>query len=296
VKKPVVLSAIVAVLLLTWAGPAHPQDSAKDDTPTFYRLVPGTYVNGWPRFTIRYPKDWVEQMPSIDQQVFRAAAPNRASTPALNVGLRPSPLPLDKYGELAIPWFRNIAKDVTIVSDRASQLEDGTPAREIELQMILNGRPYNTLFLATKKGDLFVSANVGLYSGRVGKDLKAILYTLQFSPGHDEPVRVPPDVQEFLDTWCHDIVSHDVAKVMSHYSERSLDSGRTKGWLEPLWKQWIGPVTSFEVSITDFVPAKDRAHLTGFMDTYFGRQQLTDTIIKENGEWKWYGNQRNPAP
>jgi hypothetical protein len=47
-KKPMVLSAMIVLILLV-GGVFSP---AQADTPTFYRLVPGTYVNGWPRFTI----------------------------------------------------------------------------------------------------------------------------------------------------------------------------------------------------------------------------------------------------
>ena len=61
-KKLIVLSLIMAVMFLTGGSgaPARAQDPANADKPTFYHLVPGTYVNGWPRFTITYPKDWVE--------------------------------------------------------------------------------------------------------------------------------------------------------------------------------------------------------------------------------------------
>ena len=46
-KRLILVSVIMAVMLLTWGSvaPAHAQDSAKDDKPTFYHLVPGTYVN-----------------------------------------------------------------------------------------------------------------------------------------------------------------------------------------------------------------------------------------------------------
>ena len=34
--------------------------------------------------------------------------------------------------------------------------------------------------------------------------------------------------EEFLDGWCHDLVAHDLAKVMSRYSDRYRDSGLRK--------------------------------------------------------------------
>jgi len=51
------------------------------------------------------------------------------------------------------------------------------------------------------------------------------------------------------------------------------------------------------VGITDFVPAGDRAYLAGFTVTNGSKWPLYGaSIIKENGEWKWYGNQRDVAP
>jgi len=57
-KKRVFISVATTLLLLANSfSPAPAQEASKADTPTFYRLVPGTYVNGWPRFTIHYPKE-----------------------------------------------------------------------------------------------------------------------------------------------------------------------------------------------------------------------------------------------
>jgi hypothetical protein len=52
-KKPIVVSVIMALMLLVWGlfALAHAQDPAKEEKPTFYRLTPGVYVNGWPRFS-----------------------------------------------------------------------------------------------------------------------------------------------------------------------------------------------------------------------------------------------------
>ena len=86
-KKLIVLPLIMAVMFLTWSSlaPAHAQDSAKDDKPTFYHLVPGTYVNGWPRFTMTYPKDWVERPPMGVGNVFKVSPSGPSSSPRLSV-------------------------------------------------------------------------------------------------------------------------------------------------------------------------------------------------------------------
>jgi hypothetical protein len=302
-KKLIVVSVIVAVMLLTWGSivPAHAQDAAKDDKPTFYHLVPGTYVNSWPRFTVYYPKDWVERHP-MPQEIFRASAPGPVPSPAFvyspNVLNAP---PLDKWADFVASLFKNMAKDVTVASNKPSRLRDGTPAREFELRMLLNGAPFNAMGLAANKSGLCVNMGVESPTGKIGEDLKAILYSIEFQPDKDEPVRVPSDIREFLDKYSSDMVSHDLAKVMTHYSDRYLKSGTKKGDVERMVKRSIGSVLSFEVGITDFEAAGDKAYLAGFIRVNLGTGMLTAmlgeiTIIKENGEWKWYGNQREVVP
>jgi hypothetical protein len=292
-KKLIILSMIMALMLLTdsFFATAHAQETAKEEKPTFYRLTPGVYVNGYPRFTVCYPKDWVEYRPQVNI-VFLAGAPDFSERLLIDVG---HPYPLEKSADTVVNIFKNIgAKDVT-VSDKASQLKDGTPAREVEMKMILNGLPAYVFYLATKKGDM-PQVGVNLISLKViGEDRRAIAYSLQYETGKDEPVKVPPDVQEFLDSWRNALVSHDIGKVMTHYSDRYLNSGTRKGELERVWRQVIGPVTSVEVGITDFEAAGDRAYLAGFSIFNRAKFMLQDTsIIKENGEWKFYGNQRDP--
>jgi hypothetical protein len=296
VKKPVVLSAIVAVLLLTWAGPAHPQDSAKDDTPTFYRLVPGIYVNGWPRLTIQYPKDWVERRPP-HPALFRATPPGEPTEKGLVVYMYTGPAPIEKYADVVLATNRAMGIDTTLVGDKPSRLRDGTPVREIATKIVRNGLPVNSISLAAKSGDVLIHWSVMRINGEVGEDLKTVLYSLQFQPGKDEPVKVPPDIQAFLDRFCNDMVSHDVAKVMSHYSDRYLDSGNRKGEAERIWTAAVRRMNSFETGVTELVTEGERAYLAGFWISYWGKMMLMgSSIIKENGEWKWFGNQRDPAP
>jgi hypothetical protein len=297
-RKLIVLSAITAVVLLALSlfAPSHAQDPAKEEKPTFYRLTPGVYVNGWPRFTVTYPKDWIEQRPH-PQEVFRAGGPTLSAKFIVNIPF-PNPQPLDKLADLLVSGFKTIAKDVTVASDKQSRLRDGTPAREVELQMVLNGVHIYYLSIATKKDDMWIMTGVGSERERMREDWEAILYSLQFEPGKDEPVEVPPDVQEFADKVNNDIVSHDLAKVMSHYSDRFLNLGVRKGEMERLWRKNIGLITSIKGVVTDFVPTGDRAYLTGFVIinniTTFPTTETS--IIKENGEWKWYGNQRDVSP
>jgi hypothetical protein len=298
-KTPMVLSVMIAAILL--AGSAFSTASAQtpttDDTPTFYHLVPGTYVNGWPRFTITYPKDWVETA-SLAGEFFRVRSPMPSPGPTFAVSVGSSPLPLDKVADAVVPKFKGVGyKDVTIVSDKPSRLRDGTPAREVGIRFAVNGVPYSFLILATQRGDMRMSVYAAWPSGTTGEEEREAVHSLEFQQGHDEPVKVPDDVKELLDRQCRAIVAHDVGQVMAGYSDRYLHSGRKKGEMGRIWRQIIGMITSCEIGITDFVPAGDRAYVAGFMTGNFGRNPWLDTsIIKENGEWKWHGNQREAAP
>jgi hypothetical protein len=308
-KKPIVLSVIMALMLLVGSSfaPSHAQDSAKEEKPTFHRLTPGVYVNGWPRFTIHYPKDWVERRPET-VQTFRVSPPGPVGYPALLVSFGAIPLPFETLAE---SWFIKVLSlfntEVALVSDKPSRLRDGTPAREFEIRMVRNGAPLNTLNLVTKKDDLVriiaVESAVEPVTGRIGEDLKAILYSIEFEPDKDKPVKVPPDVQEFLDKHNNDVLGHDIAKVMANYSDRYINSGNRKGEVERGWRQIIGYITSSEGVITDFVAEGDRAYVAGYVilkTTGLWPSQIwpisETSIIKESGEWKWYGNQRDPAP
>jgi hypothetical protein len=280
-------------------APAQPQNLANEEKPTFYRLVPGTYVNGWPRFTIHYPRDWVERR-TPPQEIFRASVPGVPGSfrfPAFMVAVAHNPDPLEKMAATLVMVFRMMSTDVALVSDKLVRLRDGSPAQEIEIRWVRGGVPLYWFGVATKKGDTLILTGATAMNEEVGEALKAIPYSIEFDPGKDEPVKLPPDIQEFLDKHNNDLISHDVAKFMSHYSDRFLNSGDKKGEIERMWNKFIGLVTSAQVVITEFVPAGDRTYLAGIGITNLRKGMLTETsIIKENGEWKWYGNQRDPAP
>jgi hypothetical protein len=204
---------------------------------------------------------------------------------------------LEAFASAIANSLRAIATDVTVVSDKPSRLRDGSPAQEIEIHMILNGAPHHVIDVVTKKDDLWISNAVESQNGRIGEDLKGILYSIEFQPGKDERMKPPPDVQEFFDSLRNAWISHDLAKVMTHYSDRYLNSGVKKGEQERFIRPTIGLIASFEVGITDFIAEGDRAHVAGFSIRNGEKWPLYPTsIIKENGEWKWYGNQRDVSP
>jgi hypothetical protein len=299
VRKSSLLSAVAAFLVLMGSvfASSHAQPPPSPDAPAFYHLVPGAYVNGWPRFTVNYPKEWIEVKPAA-LDVFRAASPDPGSGEGFFVQVYPSPLPLEKAAEFLVGFFRNGAKEVSVVTDSASRLKDGAPAREVELKMVVNGLPLRYFRLAAKKGGMWVGAGLAARAERIREDLKIFPRSLRFEPDKDEPVKVPADVREFLDRWGGDFAAHDLAKTVSHYSDRYLSSGSRKRDVEEALRRVIGGTTSEEATITDFVPAGDTAYLAGFVvvNKTMRLPLGMTSIIKENGQWKWYGNRREVKP
>jgi hypothetical protein len=163
--------------------------------------------------------------------------------------------------------------------------------------MVVNGVPWSFFDVATRKGDVVIYTVVRSTTGTIGEDLKAIPYSMEFQPDKDNAVKVPPDVEAFFEAHMSNRLSHDLAKIMADYSDGYLNSGMRKGEMERFLRPYIGSWMSAKAVITDFVPAGDRAFYAGFVVSNFGTFQAVETsIIKENGEWKLYGNQRDFAP
>ena len=292
-RKPIVVSVIMGVTMLagSTATLSHAQTSSQADTPTFYRLVPGTYVNGWPRFTVTYPKEWEERRPTPGA-AFRAHALGPGMQPFLEV--LAGSFPVDRLSEVMAHHLGPIAQEVTVVSDKPTHLRDGSPAREVGIAYVLNGAQFDWLGVATERRDAGILVDVGSGIGKIGEDLKAYLYSLELQPGLDEPVKLSSDVQAFLHSYCSAHVAHDMEKVMSHFSDRFINSGTRKAEMERVLRPFTDRITSLEIIVTDFVPAGDRAYLAGYTVGWWGKAALLQTsIIKEKGEWKWYGNQRD---
>jgi hypothetical protein len=92
---------------------------------------------------------------------------------------------------------------------------------------------------------------------------------------------------------------------MAHFSDRYLDSGRSKAFTEqffrndptsPVHQQGAMPC---EPTVTVFEPRGDKAYVDGFFlfkakgDTIaLKAPMMFQQIINEHGQWKWFGNQK----
>jgi len=233
-KRLIVLSLLMVVLLLV-AAPTHAQTPANDLKPTFINPTPGLYVNGWPAFPVSYPKEWGEAFMALGD-VFSAGAsrPNLPPSPVLTISVffPPSYFRLDDWASENGPLWVDLGRCIKVLSDKPSQLKDGTPAREGELEWVTrtdaagrsveNGAKIYHLLLVTERDGIWVEIRLSDDRGRIGDDLKRIAYSLTFQPDREKPVQVPPDVRAFLDMHCTDAASGDVKTIMAHFSDRFL--------------------------------------------------------------------------
>jgi hypothetical protein len=308
-KKLIIVLLIMAVMSLvgSFSALTQAQNPASQVKPTFLAPTPGIYVNGWPAFTVSYPKEWVKQ-PFRPGEVIRVAAPDSKTFPPIPnfvISVFPSPLPIDNWSKISLPIFSKSGRDFKIINDKPSQLKDGTPAQEAELEWVRNdGVKVNMLVLITKKEDIWIPIIVASDKGKVEEDLKNYAYSLTFQPSREEPLKVSSDVREFFDQHCSDIVSGDVGRIMTKYSDQFSHNGTTKASLEQwLWNDRFSPiqrgVTSVEATVTFFEAQGDKAYLDGFFcskgrdDTKPMKVPMSGTqIIKENDQWKFYGNHK----
>jgi hypothetical protein len=309
-KKLIVVLLIAAVMFLVGSFSAFPQtqNPVSQMKPTFLAPTPGIYVNGWPAFTVSYPKDWVEQPPRLGE-VFRVAAPDSKSLPRVpnfSILILGGPFSIDKWSNILVPALRASGRDIKILYDKPSQLKDGTLAQEAEIEWIRNDEvKLNMLVLTTRKHSALIMIIQGSDKGKIGEDVRNNAYSLTFLKGMDEPVKVPSDVQGFLDKYSSDLVSGNVERIMTNFSDQFLYQSVKKAFFE----QWFrnnpaSPVQrgliSSEATVTIFEAQGDKAYVDGFFASK--ARQHPDIavkvpmgfrqIIKEEGQWKWYGDQK----
>jgi hypothetical protein len=82
-KRLIILPLLTIVLLGVGflVAPAHAQVPPNDLKPTFLSPTPGLYVNGWPAFTVSYPKEWEEVPPAGPASVLWPWRPVLIHTP-----------------------------------------------------------------------------------------------------------------------------------------------------------------------------------------------------------------------
>jgi hypothetical protein len=303
-SKWIVLITALTTMIALFSVSAYAQSPAGDLKPTFITLTPGLYVHGWPAFTVSYPKEWVVTPPPPGA-FFKvgAARQDLSPSPQLTVTVVTSILPLEDWAKMYMPVYSQVGTDIKVLSEKPSQLKDGTPAREVELEFVgKNGPKLNNLILMTKKGAVWISVTLMDDKGKIGEDLKNYAYSLTFQPSREEPVKVPPDVRVFLNKWASDLASGDMERIMSNFSDQYLNNGMKKSPQEQYFRSApLSPVvlgfSSMEITITVIETQGDKIYLAGFVvgkdkGGPFVNPLVLQYLTKENGQWKWYGNQK----
>jgi hypothetical protein len=309
-------SLLTALVLLTggFLTLSRAQAPGTDLKPTFISPTPGLCVNGWPPFTVSYPKEWVEvsQMPGNVCRIegSRPGLLPGTHLPILSASVLSAPLPLEDWAKIIMPVVQVIGTDIKVLTDKPSRLKDGTPAREVEIEYVpayglTPGKATDApkmifYYLLTRRDLAFIWVTVNEEKARFGEDLKKHVHSLTFLPGKEAPVTVPPDVQAFLDMYGADFGSGDVKTLMTHFSDRFLHSGMNKPSYERAFLIIRGNSPGRAVAtVTVFEPHGDRAYVDGFF-LFTAKDGTTPVkgpmsfqqIIKEQGQWKWFGNQK----
>jgi hypothetical protein len=274
--------------------PAAQTEPVKNDNwPSFAAPSAGLYVNGWPAFTVAYPRDWVERNPDNPGGVFQAAALPFQS-PAMSISVFSLHAPLEGLTALVVPALQKAGREVKVTAEKPAKLKNGAPAYEAEIEWTHpSGVTLNTLFVATKKDEAWIMVGLTNAMGKVGEELKSIAYSITFKGDKEEPVKVPGDIQSFLKEWSNAVAEHDLDAVMDCYSDRFKQGGRSKQDIRQFYESVIVTIESFDPVVTAIEVQGDKVWLAGFVAANTGRQPLGSLCMaKENGKWKWLGNQK----
>ena len=119
--------------------------------------------------------------------VFRAEASE--GIPSLRISVIPGmDLPLENTTAFFLPELKKVGQNIKVLYDKAAVLEDGTPAREMEIEWVPYGGPkLNTLFLTVKSEDAWIAVALSDTKGSIGEDLRKIPYSLRVRPAKEIP-------------------------------------------------------------------------------------------------------------
>jgi CubicO group peptidase (beta-lactamase class C family) len=109
---------------------------------------------------------------------------------------------------------------------------------------------------------------------------------------------IPTDVNAFITDFNQAIFDLDQMKFAESFSDQFLSDGATKQMAVNILWGTISYVREAKIVLTKFESEGNIARIDGVIkDKYFEAPFLTDNmLIKENGQWKWYGNQVSKQP
>ena len=105
----------------------------------------------------------------------------------------------------------------------------------------------------------------------------------------------PADLVQMFKDYDAAMVSKDMDRIMAFYSSRYHHDGRTKATQPEFIRSWISMISKFEMRPTRFAAINDdHAYIEakGTTDVFALSKAFDYQVIKENGQWKWLGNQK----
>jgi len=111
-----------------------------------------------------------------------------------------------------------------------------------------------------------------------------------------ETVELPTDVKAFISDFNQAVFDLDRKKITNFFSDRFLYDGSTKQLTLAFLLGTISYWSKGKIILTRFEPEENIARVEGLIkDKYFESPLMPGgMLIKENGQWKWYGNQISP--
>jgi hypothetical protein len=177
-----VLPFVVLLLIMGLVLPACHKPAATDNRTT--PLEPGAltfeateYSNSDYGFSIKYPKDWVEQENTEPTTLLLVAASKRV--PAMSISVQDSAT----FAEALTTTLSSAGSDINIISEQATTLADGKPATEAVVKWKVQGLGADTYALGVQKGGKWIVVavtTVSLLSKYNEALFSEIAHTLKF--------------------------------------------------------------------------------------------------------------------
>jgi CubicO group peptidase (beta-lactamase class C family) len=106
-------------------------------------------------------------------------------------------------------------------------------------------------------------------------------------------VKLPPDVKAFMADYEQAQLNKNLKAMADLISDQFLYNGVTKHIALEFLARNLPYMSEAKIIVTGFEPEGDKVKIDVLLkDKYFEALFMTDSkLIKENGHWKWYGNQ-----
>lgn len=176
------ISFVVLLLVLGLVFPACHKPAATDNTttppePGALTFEAAEYSNSDYGFSVKYPKEWVEQESTDPTTLLLVAAAKKV--PAMSISVQESAT----FAEALTTTLSSAGSDINITSEQATTLADGTPATEAVVKWKVQGLGADTYALGVQKKDKWIVVavtTVSLLSKYNEALFSEIVHTLKF--------------------------------------------------------------------------------------------------------------------